>query len=730
MNGRKLFTVAGCVKRGMAAASVAIIMVGASAVGAQAAGPVWTVVQSPNATLSGGKIESVSCSARMACTAVGTNLNASGINVTLAERWNGASWQRQATPNPPGNTDRSVAPNLLGVSCPAAGFCAAVGEYQSGFTQASMAETWNGLQWTWQPFPVPANSVGAELTGVSCASSSFCEAVGSYFDGTAGVNVTLAARWNGTSWSLQLTPNPGGFNFEQFNTVSCTSQRFCEAWASGNAGNPGITLAEQWNGSSWQLQTVPSDAAVNSVSCASAKFCEAVGSGPAYTWDGLTWTAQTVPDPVGTGNLGGVSCASLKFCEAVGEYNNGNVVGVAAVWNGSAWTAQTTPNPARGTFTNMNAVSCASANSCEAGGSFEVQVTANDPKALTEAWDGNAWQLQHAVAPRGATYNSLSGISCVSTSFCEAVGTHFDSAGNAVNLAETWNGRSWVIQATPNPTGQFGGFGNSLLNVSCVSAQFCEAVGAGGAVGATTEMWNGTSWTVQERPGASDVEPQLVSCVSTSFCLSADGFAHVDIWDGTSWSAGPAVAGFSNVTSISCLSANFCEAVGEGPSGQTAAVWNGTSWADQTTLEPPSAALSAVSCTTASSCEAVGQNVDQNGQVITLAESWNGSAWAIQPTPNPNATQGSHLSAVSCTSATSCTAAGWYQSSDVSSFGAFQTLVEVWDGTAWSVRSTPNSSATHDLLQGVSCGGSQMCTAVGQALDPGGVEATLIETGD
>jgi hypothetical protein len=467
---------------------------------------------------------------------------------------------------------------------------------------------------------------------------------------------------------------------------------------------------------------------VNSVSCVSATFCEAVGSA-AYSWDGSAWTAQSIPDPADTGNLGGVSCPSSSFCEAVGEYNNNpNVVTVAAQWNGSAWAAQTTSNPAKSTFAHLNTVSCASANSCETGGYFEVQVTSNDPRAMAEAWDGTAWQLQHAVAPRGAAYNTLSGISCVSASFCEAVGTHYNSAGNEVDLAETWNGQSWKIQSTPNPKSQSGGVNNSLSNVSCVSPQFCEAVG-GGAAGATTEMWNGTSWTVQERPGASDVETQLVSCTGTSFCLSADGFANVDIWDGTSWSAGPAVAGLSNVTSISCLSADFCEAVGEGPSGQNAAMWNGTSWADQATPGPTSAAFNSVSCTTVSSCEAVGQNF-QNGQVVTLAESWNGSAWTIQSTPNPSATQGSQLGSVSCTSATSCTAGGSYQSSDVSNFGSSQTLVEVWDGTAWTIASSPNPSTAQDILQGVSCGTSQVCTAVGQASDAGGVRATLIETGD
>src|SRR6202030_4359937 len=117
-----------------------------------------------------------------------------------------------------------------------------------------------------------------------------------------------------------------------------------------------------------------------------------------------------------------------------GFFSNGSDLSLAAVWNGSAWSSQSTPNPAGATFISLNAVSCASASSCEAGGDFQVIVTSNDPRALAEAWNGKAWQLQHAVAPPGATFNSLSAASCVSASFCEAVGTHLDSAGNQANL--------------------------------------------------------------------------------------------------------------------------------------------------------------------------------------------------------------------------------------------------------------------------------------------------------
>jgi hypothetical protein len=713
----------------MTAAALTISMIGVGAGSAQAASTVWTLAQSPNAALSGGQIESVSCSSADACTAVGTNLDSTGINVTLAERWNGSSWQRQATPNPASDTDPSVAPSLLGVSCPTASFCAAVGQYTQGFTGAALAETWNGQHWTLQPFPVPADSAGAALTGVSCTSASFCEAVGSYFDNTTGANVTLAATWNGTLWSVQPTPNPADAFFEQLNTVSCTSATFCETWGSGNAGNPGPTVAEQWNGTSWQLQSVPSDATVNSVSCASAKFCEAVGSGSAYAWNGSQWSAHTIPGPAGSGSLGGVSCAVGRSCEAVGQYNNnGPVVGVAAVFKGSSWNSQATPNPAGATFTHLNAISCVSAKSCEAGGDFQVVVTANDPKALAEAWDGKAWQLQHAVAPDGATDNALRSVSCVSASFCVAVGSHFDSSGNEANLAEIWNGTTWRIQSVPNLTSQFGAVGNALLSVSCVSATFCEAVG-NAPDGPSAAMWNGSSWTVALRPGP-DVEPQALSCAAADFCMAAAGSA-VDVWNGSAWATGPSVSGFSPVSSLSCLSASFCAAVGGGPPGENAAMWDGTSWSVVPTAGGVSAAPNAVWCTAVDSCEAVGQNFDQtSGGVVTFAEAWNGSTWSAQPTPNPAQTQGSSLAGVSCTSASSCSAAGQYQSSNLSTFGATQTLVEVWDGTAWTLRSTPNPSPVQDLLSGVSCGASQECTAVGQAEDVGNVPATLIETGD
>jgi hypothetical protein len=120
----------------------------------------------------------------------------------------------------------------------------------------------------------------------------------------------------------------------------------------------------------------------------------------------------------------------------------------------------------------------------------------------------------------------------------------------------------------------------------------------------------------------------------------------------------------------------------------------------------------------------------QTGETAPLAEAWNGSTWTIQSTPGPANSQGSSLAGVSCTSASSCTAVGDYQSSSIPNFGMSQTLAEVWDGTSWSIPTTPDPSSTgQNLLSGVSCGASNACTAVGQYQDPGGIPATLVEAG-
>ncbi len=83
------------------------------------------------------------------------------------------------------------------------------------------------------------------------------------------VNSGTSEHWNGTAWTVE--PSQGG------EAVSCTADNACTAV--GSAG----TLAARWDGTSWTNQAVPTPSgataiALTSVSCASASACVAVGT--------------------------------------------------------------------------------------------------------------------------------------------------------------------------------------------------------------------------------------------------------------------------------------------------------------------------------------------------------------------------------------------------------------------------------------------------------------------
>src|SRR5581483_37193 len=104
--------------------------------------------------------------------------------------------------------------------------------------------------------------------GVSCPNASDCEATGSSRNGST--TTTLAELWNGSTWTIQATPNASG-TFSQLEGVSCTSASACTAVGSG--------LAERWNGSNWTLQliTKPKEVDLLRVSCTDASTCMADG---------------------------------------------------------------------------------------------------------------------------------------------------------------------------------------------------------------------------------------------------------------------------------------------------------------------------------------------------------------------------------------------------------------------------------------------------------------------
>jgi hypothetical protein len=140
-------------------------------------------------------------------------------------------------------------------------------------------------------------------------------------------------------------------------------------------------------------------------------------------------------------------------------------------------------------------------------------------------------------------------------------------------------------------------------------------------------------------------------------------------------------------------------------------------------------ALQGVSCASATTCTAVGFYDTSGGRFPrTLIESWNGTGWSV--VPNPNRGSESTLDGVSCASATACMAVGTYYNA---SRTLNQTLIESWDGTSWSVVPSPNaatSAGATNVLSGVSCASATACTAAGYYFTSGGPTRTLIASWD
>ena len=709
---------------------------------AAASASAWRVQPTPNPTVpGGGGMGSVSCFSATTCVAVGNALNSAAVGTAVALVRDGTRWRLQTAPAPAGAT----ASGLSGVSCTAADACTAVGAYTSRTGRVlSMAEQWNGTSWRLQAIPSPAGTGNSRLFTISCTAASACTAVGEYFSSSAGATLPLAERWNGSRWAIQATPSPAGTGPTGLQAVSCTTADACTAV--GSTDSPEgivVTLAEFWNGTSWTIQPSPNpagatDSGFNAVSCTSPQACTATGSYEsddttltlAERWNGTGWTVQPTPNPAETASavLNGVSCTSARACTTVGiDIGPHEYRALAEQWNGTSWTIQPTPDP--GSFDTLSAVSCRSAQACTALGAYN----SDSAESLTLAanWNGTRWDLQTTPNPAAAAFSSLVAVSCPSVRACTAVGDYFGAASRFLPLAEARTGARWRIQPTPSPAGATGSY---LSGVSCPSPRACTAVGyyasRAGQDRTLAEAWSGTRWRIQPSlgpAGATASQLSAVSCPSRSACTAVGYYViggHIknlaEAWNGTRWRVQPTPSPTrSSLTGVSCTSPRACTAVGSivpspGRDRTLAEAWNGVRWRIEPTPTPPgavSADPSAVSCPDSRHCTLTG-DYDTNSAELTLAEAWNGTRWRIQPSPTPGRDNFlTSLPAVSCTSSRACIAVGSYQRLDD---GQPTSFAEAWNGTRWLIQSVPTPPRTEgSSLSGASCSPAGTCTAIG-----------------
>jgi len=181
-------------------------------------GTSWSIVPSPNQPLAiDSALVGVTCTSTTNCFAVGS-YDTQLVTSTLTERWDGAKWSIVSSPNPKGSPDSQ----LSGVTCTSATNCFAVGVGHS-----TLIERWNGTIWGIVTSANPTGATGASLTGVSCPSASRCVAVGTIFRQT--VLQRLVETWNGAGWSLTSVPVPSGTKLSTLSGVSCATTANCFA---------------------------------------------------------------------------------------------------------------------------------------------------------------------------------------------------------------------------------------------------------------------------------------------------------------------------------------------------------------------------------------------------------------------------------------------------------------------------------------------------------------------
>ena len=171
-------------------------------------------------------------------------------------RYDGTAWQSVSRTGLPGNE------TLRGVAAASATDAWVAGDHRGGFSSYdTLAAHWNGTTWT--PETTPDGNPGGfnHLYGVAAAGGTVF-AVGTYVDPSSSTNrLKLILQRTGGSWHVSSAPKVA--TYESLNAVDATGS--ADAWAVGSASSniesaPQVPLALHWNGTSWASKTVPAPA--------------------------------------------------------------------------------------------------------------------------------------------------------------------------------------------------------------------------------------------------------------------------------------------------------------------------------------------------------------------------------------------------------------------------------------------------------------------------------------
>ena len=332
------------------------------------------------------------------------------------------------------------------------------------------------------------------------------------------------------------------------------------------------------------------------------------------------------------------------------------------------------------------------------------------------------WSVVPSINP-STRNNPLNAVAALSPTNVWAVGFAGDFP-----LIEHWNGSSWKVVVNPGPSG------GSLNGIFAVSKNDIWAVGSVFSYSSPRqtliEHWNGNAWKVIPSPAAGTLNAVTAAAPNEVWAVGFNQNAATNMnqvviehWEGKGWKIVPGAnpgTGDNILNDVTAITAHDVWTVGlsttavprsgvsprtvPNPTYQTLVEhWNGTKWQAVKSPNPASATnwLRAVAAVSSNNVWAVGQQAPRGEMPEqTLIEHWNGKAWSVVPSPNVGAA-GGNLIGIAVVNKDNIWAVG-VSSTGFTSF-SWKTLIEHWNGRSWQIDPSPNVGPSGSILYGVAC---------------------------
>ena len=469
----------------------------------------------------------------------------------LAEHWDGMAWSTVPVPQ-----NGSDANDLNDVAAVSTNDVWAVGFENSTNNIQGTAFHWNGSVWAATQGAV---SLGSDnlLNDVVAFGTNDVWAVGGVVGGNGlGVNVgrTLVEHYDGTSWSVKVTPNLGTGDNSLFGVGGTSSNDLYAvgyARATTSASRQALVLHSTDGGSTWSTASPSNDGldkALTSVAANSTTDAMVVGYYGSSSFrtladhsvDGTNWTdvsTTSLPDAVNV--LGDVAPVSPSSFAAVGfsaPTSTSAASTFTGAWGGSSWSYAGAAN--NGTGDNAFSSLAVAAPGDDWGVGFFT-----NPQNITQNLVEN---LSGLAAPTGVSATAGDQSAQVTWAApCSDGGSGITQYVVTAHDGCTIQGSETVTGAPPATTLNYTGLTNGTGVTFTVAAYNGFGLGPQSATsaavtpnGATPESWvtacSPLQYTLSNSNGSTWVDMDSVGNLTATFTPSVDSIAvmtaNADLW--------------------------------------------------------------------------------------------------------------------------------------------------------------------------------------------------------